>query len=201
MASKEQLLDDPVGLIRETRNNFSLVNDAESLLNITQKIDELQRLVQEKVETRVEEMKLVESQARKTENRLEVLQQTQLASNKDGNGSSDSRDDADELAHELEALETRLVAMREKVDMGLKELAHDAGGHELDLQLLQEAIPTTDRTHKASILKIQVFRSLGLVLDLPNRKALLNKAGTLDVVSLDDSASEFYRTKYLWERM
>ncbi|SCU77864.1 LAFA_0A03730g1_1 [Lachancea sp. 'fantastica'] len=198
MAGKEQLLEDPVDLIRETRNNFSLVNDAESLLNVTQMIDELQRLVHEKVETKAEEVKKVDSAARKTENRLEVLRQTQLASNTDGNGSS-SQNDAGQLAQELEELEKRLVVMRTEVDEGLKELAHDSS-HELDLELLQEAVPT-DRIHKANILKIQVFRSLGLVLDLPHRKVLLNKAGALDVVDLDDSTSEFYRTKYLWERM
>ncbi|SCU78486.1 LAME_0A04654g1_1 [Lachancea meyersii CBS 8951] len=199
MGDKEQLLEDPIGLIRETRNNFSLVNDVESLSNVTRNIDELQRLIQEKVKSRDEEVRQLDAAGRKTENRLEVLRQAQLASNSNGRNRSSSMDETAQLAQELEELEQRLLAMRTEVDQGLQDLVRE-GSSDRDRELVEEARPV-DRAHKANILKIQVFRSLGVVLNLSNRTAVLNRAGTLDVVALDDSSSEFYRTKYLWDRL
>ncbi|SCU94592.1 LADA_0G09538g1_1 [Lachancea dasiensis] len=197
--SKEQLLEDPTGLLRETRNNFSIVNDSESLKNVAKNLEELQRTVEEKLMRKEDEAKQLDLAVRKTQNRLEVLRRARNGTGDNTDALSDA-DGADQLSQELELLEQRLVGLRRQVDEGLKELVAIETVREGSPELLPEK-DAVDRGHKTDILKIQVYRSLGIALDLSNRNALINKTGTLDVVPLDDASDDFFRTKYLWDRI
>uniref|UniRef100_UPI0000D894C2 Hypothetical 24.6 kDa protein in ILV2-ADE17 intergenic region n=1 Tax=Saccharomyces cerevisiae TaxID=4932 RepID=UPI0000D894C2 len=54
-----------------------------------------------------------------------------------------------------------------------------------------------------NILKLKLYRSLGVILDLENDQVLINRKndGNIDILPLDNNLSDFYKTKYIWERL
>lgn len=197
--SKEPLIEDPPSLIRETRANFSIVNDTEALGNIDKNLNELQRLVQEKVSRKNIEVSQSEAALRKSEARLAVLRRTRDES--DTTIISEAGpNDIMQTVQELQALENKLVALRQEVDQGLQQLAEE--NVEIYEDHSVEAFEVEESPERRSnILKVQLYRSLGIVLDSENNRALIHKAGSLDVVPLENVENSYYRTKYIWDRI
>ncbi|CUS20688.1 LAQU0S01e12354g1_1 [Lachancea quebecensis] len=196
--SEEALIEDPSSLIRETRTNFSIVNDTEALSNISKNLNELQRIVREKLDRKSDELRQSESALEKSEARLDALRRAKTESSLEASQGGSS-EDVFEMAKELESLERRLVELRQEVDRGLEQLI-EKNADENKVQELEEDNPE-DPEHRTNVLKIQLYRSLGVVLDADNNRALISKDGTLDVVPVDGNASAYFRTKYLWDRL
>ncbi|KAM3163408.1 Kinetochore-associated Ndc80 complex subunit spc24 [Lachancea thermotolerans] len=196
--SEEALIENPSNLIRETRTNFSIVNDTEALSNISKNLNELQRIVKEKLDRKSNELSQSESALEKNEARLDTLRRARTESGS-GQLQGGSSEDVLEMARELESLERRLVELRQEVDRGLEQLI-EKNADDSKVQELEES-QTEDPEHRTNVLKIQLYRSLGVVLDADNNRALISKDGTLDVVPVDGDASAYFRTKYLWDRI
>ncbi|CAR22475.1 kinetochore-associated Ndc80 complex subunit SPC24 [Lachancea thermotolerans CBS 6340] len=196
--SEEALIENPSNLIRETRTNFSIVNDTEALSNISKNLNELQRIVKEKLDRKSNELSQSESALEKNEARLDTLRRARTESGS-GQLQGGSSEDVLEMARELESLERRLVELRQEVDRGLEQLI-EKNADDGKVQELEES-QTEDPEHRTNVLKIQLYRSLGVVLDADNNRALISKDGTLDVVPVGGDASAYFRTKYLWDRI
>ena len=105
-----------------------------------------------------------------------------------------------QTVQELQALENKLVALRQEVDQGLQQLAEE--NVEIYEDHSVEAFEVEESPERRSnILKVQLYRSLGIVLDSENNRALIHKAGSLDVVPLENVENSYYRTKYIWDRI
>ncbi|CAI5033038.1 CGH_1_HP_G0103920.mRNA.1.CDS.1 [Saccharomyces cerevisiae] len=59
------------------------------------------------------------------------------------------------------------------------------------------------RKQTENILKLKHHRSLGVILDLENDQVLINRKndGNIDILPMIITSTDFYKTKYIWERL
>ncbi|SCW00698.1 LAFE_0C09978g1_1 [Lachancea fermentati] len=193
--SQEQLLEDAPNLIRETRSNFSISNDTELLVSIETNLSELQKLVHENINAREQEVEHLERTMGKSEGKVSLLRERfqEISSNLQQHEVQDS---LLKLAQELEELEQKLVSMRSEMDRGMEKLVKSDSNRELEETLEQQ-----EPDSRANILKLQLYRSMGVILDTDNNQALVRKGDDVDVLPLNDELSDFFKTKYIWDRI
>lgn len=193
--SQEQLLEDAPNLIRETRSNFSISNDTELLVSIETNLGELQKLVHENINAREQEVEHLERTMGKSEGKVSLLRERfqEISSNLQQHEVQDS---LLKLAQELEELEQKLVSMRSEMDRGMEKLVKSDSNRELEETLEQQ-----EPDSRANILKLQLYRSMGVILDTDNNQALVRKGDDVDVLPLNDELSDFFKTKYIWDRI
>ncbi|SCV00485.1 LAMI_0G05380g1_1 [Lachancea mirantina] len=197
--SGDQLLDDPAGLIRETRQNFSISGDLNSLSSIEKSLKQLREFVQEQLEQKTGEVDHLASMASKSESRISLLD-SELAEVAGTELNGGKKEELDEIKKELEKLEVKLRASKTELDAKMQELVKE------DTQRVEIGNSSDNADVRLEILKLQLYRSLGVNLDIKNRQALIQRPdgqGTdgVDFLPLDGELSEFFKTKFVWDRI
>jgi kinetochore protein Spc24 len=104
------------------------------------------------------------------------------------------------------------VSLRSELDEKMKlylkdsEIISTPNGSKIKAKViepeLEEQSAVTPEANE-NILKLKLYRSLGVILDLENDQVLINRKndGNIDILPLDNNLSDFYKTKYIWERL
>nr|7KDF_C Chain C, Spc24 [Saccharomyces cerevisiae] len=72
-----------------------------------------------------------------------------------------------------------------------------------DVDAMKRIRHDLDVIKEESEARLKLYRSLGVILDLENDQVLINRKndGNIDILPLDNNLSDFYKTKYIWERL
>lgn len=123
-----------------------------------------------------------------------------------------SKEELVNLLKDLDGLERNIVSLRSELDEKMKmyikdsEVVSTAEGSEINPKVIESELEdqkTITPEANENILKLKLYRSLGVILDLENNQVLIKRKndGNIDVLPLDDSLSDYYKTKYIWERL
>lgn len=123
-----------------------------------------------------------------------------------------SKEELVSLLKDLDGLERNIVSLRSELDEKMKmyikdsEIVSTADGSEINPKMIESELEdqnTITPEANENILKLKLYRSLGVILDLENNQVLINRKndGNIDVLPLDDNLSDYYKTKYIWERL
>lgn len=202
--SEDQFLEDPSSLLQETRSNFSITNDTESLDRISSNLTQLQSTVKEKLVTKQRRVDQLQVDFEAFQSAVETLEDKRKGLMSDAE-QQNKNDALLKLVDEMEKLEQELVTMRSELDQGMGQLIR---GPLADLETEDEEQNSEqepeDLTLRANILKLKLYRSLGVILDTDNNQALIrqgNDESKLDVLPLEDDLSDYFKTKYIWDRL
>lgn len=202
--SEDQFLEDPSSLLQETRSNFSITNDTESLDRISSNLTQLQSTVKEKLVTKQRRVNQLQVDLEAFQSVVETLEDKRKGLMSDAE-QQNKNDALLKLVDEMEKLEQELVTMRSELDQGMGQLIR---GPLADLETEDEEQNSEqepeDLTLRANILKLKLYRSLGVILDTDNNQALIrqgNDESKLDVLPLEDDLSDYFKTKYIWDRL
>lgn len=202
--SEDQFLEDPSSLLQETRSNFSITNDTESLDRISSNLTQLQSTVKEKLVTKQRQVDQLQVDFETFQSVVETLEDKRKGLMSDTE-QQNKNDALLKLVDEMEKLEQELVTMRSELDQGMGQLIR---GPLADLETEDEGQNSEqepeDLTLRANILKLKLYRSLGVILDTDNNQALIrqgNDESKLDVLPLEDDLSDYFKTKYIWDRL
>lgn len=202
--SEDQFLEDPSSLLQETRSNFSITNDTESLDRISSNLTQLQSTVKEKLVTKQRRVDQLQVDFEAFQSVVETLEDKRKGLMSDAE-QQNKNDALLKLVDEMEKLEQELVTMRSELDQGMGQLIR---GPLADLETEDEEQNSEqepeDLTLRANILKLKLYRSLGVILDTDNNQALIrqgNDESKLDVLPLEDDLSDYFKTKYIWDRL
>lgn len=202
--SEDQFLEDPSSLLQETRSNFSITNDTESLDRISSNLTQLQSTVKEKLVTKQRRVDQLQVEFEAFQSVVETLEDKRKGLMSDAE-QQNKNDALLKLVDEMEKLEQELVTMRSELDQGMEQLIRGplANLETEDEEQNSEQEPE-DLTLRANILKLKLYRSLGVILDTDNNQALIRQGNDefkLDVLPLEDDLSDYFKTKYIWDRL
>ncbi|EJS44227.1 spc24p [Saccharomyces arboricola H-6] len=211
MSQKESLLDGPVEFLKEVRESFNIQQDVDALKRIRHDLD----VIREKSEAKIaeESSKVSESRKKLNAERIDVAKlEGDLEYTKEEGNEFGSKEDLINLLNDLDGLERNIVSLRTELDEKMKmyikdsEIISSANGSEINPKMIESELGdqnaiTPDANE--NILKLKLYRSMGVILDLENNQVLINRKsdGNIDVLPLDDSLSDYYKTKYIWERL
>lgn len=182
--------------IMETSVNIE--NDTEEYLK---KEEELLLQLQKDADIQYEELdKLNKELAQLKKDTESILRQDQLT----------------DLIKELDTIEKENLEMKNRNDKHIHELAdiyrvnadtdNGANSNEsINMIVCNEEEETkkilADPTARANILKLKLFRSLGVVIDIKTEQVFIEELDKLDILKLNEGYSKYFTTKYLWERI
>lgn len=212
----QDLLENPAELLREVRDNFIIQGDVESIGNIDRKINEIRKKTQDhNRDTRIEITKLgvqVETKNSKIEE-LEV----DLGRIKEDSQELVDENEIIDYVNELDDLEKNIVSLRSQLDERIvkyvkeeRSISKEALLDETDKPLnetlnIEEKDAIEIMSHpivRANILKLKLYRSMGVIIDEDNNQVLIETVeNKVDALPLDDDISDFFKTKYIWERI
>ncbi|CAI4035591.1 hypothetical protein SMKI_13G2410 [Saccharomyces mikatae IFO 1815] len=211
MSQKDSLLDNPVEFLREVRESFNIQQDVDAMKRIRQDLDTIAEESEAKIAN--EHSKVSESNKKLNAERINIAKlEGDLEYTKEESNEFGSKDELVKLLKDLDELERNIVSLRGELDEKMKlyikdsEIVPTAEGSEINPKIMESELDdqsTINPEANENVLKLKLYRSLGVILDLENDQVLINGKNeeNIDVLPLDDSLSDFYKTKYIWERL
>lgn len=207
--SNNGLLENPAELLREVRESFIIEQDVESLFTIDKKIEQIKTKSQEKLRDKKLEISRLEGQLKDSESRVESLN-SNLSQIKKESQDLVGKNHVVDFVKELDELEQSIVDMRselnEKVSKFVQESQSSSSNNILgsegpqDEELQSESL--LDPQVKADLLKLKLYRSLQVFIDDVNGQVMIEgKNNEINTLPLDDEFSDYFKTKYIWERV
>ncbi|CAB4254453.1 kinetochore-associated Ndc80 complex subunit SPC24 [Maudiozyma barnettii] len=185
-SSLNEIMDATVGI--EQENEKYLKEEEETLFKLQKKVKEQQETVES---LNRELLKLKED----TDS---ILQQDKLM----------------DLVAELDFIEKKNLQVKNSNDKRINELADQYNKDGENSQTPIDTINLIDRDEneaaqkiledpvsRANILKLKLFRSLGVVIDVKAEQVFIEESDKLDVLMLNEGYSNYFKTKYIWERI
>lgn len=199
MASNE-LLENPAELLRDVRENFIIQQDVDSIANIDGKIEEIRSLSQDKLKTKESDIRSLDSQLEKDKLLIDELT-LKLNTFREESLELASQRQVVDYVKELDDLEQSIVLMRGQLDEKIVQLVKDSRDQQTK-EFPEESLILSDPVARANILKLKLYRSLGVTIDEDNGQALIRGQGNdVDILPLDSDFSDFFKTKFVWEKI
>ncbi|CAR29925.1 hypothetical protein ZYGR_0AD06160 [Zygosaccharomyces rouxii] len=199
MASNE-LLENPAELLRQVRENFIIQEDVAAIGGIDEKLDQIQAQSRQKLASKEGEISTLESQL-KTENDQVNELTTSLDRVRQESQELASQRQIVDYVKELDELEQSIVSMRSELDEKIVKLVKDTRDQDSsespdESQLLQDPVA------RANILKLKLYRSMGVIIDQENGQVLIKDPNNdVDILPIDSDLSDFFKTKFIWEKI
>lgn len=207
--SNNGLLENPADLLREVRESFIIDHDVESLLTIDGKMEQIRTKSQEKLRDKKLEISRLETQLQNSESRVNSLSKD-LNQIKDESQDLVSNNDVVDFVKELDELEQSIVDLRsnlgEKVAKFVQGSETSSNGQSLiSEETLNKEVQSDilqDPEARADLLKLKLYRSLQIFIDDVNHQVMIEgNDNEINTLTLDDDLSDYFRTKYIWDRM
>lgn len=212
--SSNDILENPAELLREVRESFIIDQDIESLLNIDGKMEQIRARSQDKLRDKKTEISRLEMQLRASESRVQSLSQD-LNQIKGESQDLVGQSDVVDFVKELDTLEQSIVDLRSDLDVRVTKFVEGNRATSSDEPLFDQQVSSEkaldkqgqsemllDPEAKANLLKLKLYRSLLIFIDDVNNQVMIEgNENEINTLPLDDDLSDFFRTKYIWDRM
>lgn len=210
--SNNELLENPADLLKEVRENFMIEQDVNSLINIDRKIEEIQSRSQEELRSKKTDISKLHIQLDTSTSKVDALK-TDLDRIKDESQELVGQNEVVDYVKELDELEQSIVSLRSQLDERIVHLVRSGrsstGGSSLDQSPIAVVIDPEEEIEiinnpasRANLLKLKLYRSMGVVLDEDNNQVLIEgNDNAIDVLPLNDDISDFFKTKFIWDRI
>ncbi|AQZ16140.1 SPC24 (YMR117C) [Zygosaccharomyces parabailii] len=199
MANNE-LLENPAELLREVRENFMIQQDVDSIANIDDKINQIHSKSLAKLKAKNIDVQSLHSQYEKERKLVDELS---LESDKFRQESQElaSQRQVVDYVKELDELEQSIVLMRGQLDEKIIQLVRDSRDQEKK-EFPEESMILSDPIAKANILKLKLYRSMGVVVDEEKGQVLIKgNENEVNILPIDNDFSDFFKTKFIWEKI
>lgn len=199
--SVNELVENPADLLREVRENFIIQQDVDSLETIDKQVTQLSDLAKEKLNSNRIEISKYSSQLESQNLNVSTLNEN-LNRVKQESEQFVPQEELDRNLKDLEQLETRAKDLRKEMDLKISKLVKIEKTIEEATTIEETIDDLNDPITKANILKLKMYRSMGVIADTDNNQILIDMGnGELDILPLDNNLSGYFITKYIWGKM
>ncbi|AET40490.1 kinetochore-associated Ndc80 complex subunit SPC24 Ecym_6094 [Eremothecium cymbalariae DBVPG len=200
------VLENPAELLRQTRQNFSISHDLQLLSASEENLKRISHRTQQLQSKSAQELSFLQSQLNERSKAMDAIRATQASESQHLNTLMQSQE-LITLSKDLEQLENQIIEIRNELDQGMSQLLQSS-----DISTASSIADIEKETQKAlqspevqtNLLKLQLFSSLGVLLDTEHNQALIERGDNagIDTITLEDSSlSPYFRTKYVWDRL
>ncbi|EDO19612.1 hypothetical protein Kpol_1018p151, partial [Vanderwaltozyma polyspora DSM 70294] len=206
-----QLVENPDELLRDVRESFRIQQDIDSIGNINNSINTLNQLSKDKLNEQRFKISETTLNIDTTSSAIEILVSDLNRIQNEASQFSSNNTLELEL-NSLQDLENSVVDLRKKLDSKITNLVNA----ERSLAATTSTTTTTptspvpapletaleDPVVKSNLLKLKLYRSLGVIVDSENNQVLIHlQNGEFDVLPLDNNLSGYFLTKYIWDKL
>ncbi|CCD26446.1 kinetochore-associated Ndc80 complex subunit SPC24 NDAI_0H02720 [Naumovozyma dairenensis CBS 421] len=234
MADNDPLINNLAALLRETRENFDIEHDIDTIININDKLTELKNRSNELKTSKESEITSLRNNLESQGEKIQILNDN-LNKTKEESKNFKSKDQLIDVVKELDELENDVVSMRSQLDQKITRFVTSSSSPQRPPLSLSISSPPknshmnglsnyddetneilNDPIAKANILRLKLYRSMGIILDIDNNQVLIdsynynnngnnndtnnNSNNKIDILPLDDDLSDYFKTKYIWEK-
>lgn len=199
MVSNE-LLENPAELLRQVRENFIIQDDVAAIHGIDDKLNQVRSQSKQKLHSREDEISKLESELTAGNDRIKELTTSLDRRRRESQELASQRQIVD-YVKELDELEQSIVSMRSELDEKIVRLVKDTRDQD-SLESSDESEVLQDPVARANILKLKLYRSMGVVIDEENGQVLIRDSNDeVDTLPIDSDLSDFFKTKFIWEKI
>ncbi|SMN19171.1 similar to Saccharomyces cerevisiae YMR117C SPC24 Component of the evolutionarily conserved kinetochore-associated Ndc80 complex (Ndc80p-Nuf2p-Spc24p-Spc25p) [Maudiozyma saulgeensis] len=199
-----------VATLRETFNTNNVRSSLNEIMDATTGIEqENEKYLEEEEEILLQ----LKNKVNKQKETVESLNK-ELLKLKEDTDTILQQDKLVDLVSELDIIEKKNLQLKNDNDKRINELAiqynaeADNTKHPIDTINLIDRDENEetkkmleDPVSRANILKLKLFRSLGVVIDVKAEQVFIEESDKIDVLMLNDGYSNYFKTKYIWERI
>ncbi|AQZ17767.1 SPC24 (YMR117C) [Zygosaccharomyces parabailii] len=199
MANNE-LLENPAELLRDVRENFMIQQDVDSIANIDDKINQIHSKSLAKLKAKNADVQSLDSQYEKKRTLVDELS-LELDKFRQESEKLANQKQVVDYVKELDDLEQSIVLMRGQLDEKIIKLVRDSRDQE-EREFPEESMILSDPIAKANILKLKLYRSMGVVVDEEKGQVLIKgNENEVNILPIDNDFSDFFKTKFIWEKI
>ncbi|CCE64120.1 hypothetical protein TPHA_0G02820 [Tetrapisispora phaffii CBS 4417] len=200
--SNNEMLENPTELLKNLQELFLVEHDVKSLEKIDTSINRLTELTKEKLNSNHIEISKQTSVLDKGNIDISALRD-QLERAQDESDQYKSANAMETKIQELERLEAEVKRIREDLNEKVSTLV------KLDKEIANEvnfddksSMNSDDPITKANILKLKLYRSMGVIVDSVNNQILINQEnGEIDILPIENEYSDYFVTKHIWSKI
>lgn len=223
----ENNLQETIDLLKSTREGFIITEDLKILNHINSSIKELGQRQEETEKKQKQEMKKLEEEIQTTEFEIDGLEEKIQSIDEELKQYADKEQIFSEYANKIEILQNGNLEMKKEIEDHINQIIdindgkdvfsnsnldseeEDVNGEAKEDDKSKQNVNTElddeklmDPAVRANLLKLKLYRSLGVVIDSNTNQVFIEHGDSgVDVLSLDDDYSEFYKTKFIWDRL
>lgn len=193
--------------LRKTFEDNTLAKQLSETVEESRKIEEENK---EYLEAEEEKIRLLKDRVDDQRKQLSILTD-EISNLQRETNSVIEQDKLVRLVTELDDMERENLHLKNRNDTRVNELASTFNRDHPDSNVIgsiidqDETIETKkileNPVSKANILKLKLFRSLGMILDEKKQQVFIEGNDKLDVLMLNEGYSDYFKTKYIWERI
>ncbi|GAV56315.1 hypothetical protein ZYGR_0BB00920 [Zygosaccharomyces rouxii] len=199
MASNE-LLENPAELLRQVRENFIIQDDVAAIGGIDDKLDQIRSQSRQKLDSKEGEISTLQSQLEAENGRVDELNASLHRMRQESQELASQRQIVD-YVKDLDELEQSIVSMRSELDEKIVKLVRDTRDQD-SYESPDESKVLQDPVARANILKLKLYRSMGVIIDEENGQVLIKDSkNEVDILPIDSDLSDFFKTKFIWEKI
>ena len=203
-------LSQSIASLQDLRKSFETNTSAKLLSETMEESRQLEHENDEYLKAEEEKIHLLKERVDNQHTELQTLHD-EISNLQRETNSVIEQDKLVRLVTELDDIERENLQLKNKNDTRVNELArtfnknHPESSDIANLIDQDETIETQrvmeNPISKANILKLKLFRSLGVILDEKKQQVFIEGNDKLDVLMLNEGYSEYFKTKYIWERI
>lgn len=208
-----EILKDPAELLRETKEAFTIQDDINALIVINEKLKSIKQKSGELLDNKSDKVTKLSGKLSSLNKKIDDLN-IQLSQTQEESKNFEKNDRMEDFEKELQALEAENNELKTTIDDKISHFVEQSQGSSSPLT---SSLPTSqmdkeideeerellkDPNVRANILKLKLFRSLGVILDSANKQVFIEgNDNKIDVLSLDEDYSDYFKTKYIWDKI
>lgn len=200
--STENLLE----LLKQASEEYTAADDVSYIHEMNKNIDKLESQLKTQLEESRGNLAKLENDLIDTEQSLGDLRELMKDATEEATIMRRS-DKVVTVVDELEKLEQEVNKLNLEIEEKVTKLANDNnyrdnGNAEIDV-INKEMEQEYDPIFAANILKLKLYRSLGVRLDIENNQVLIQNKGSgrIDTLPLESDLTEHFKVKYIWDRI
>ncbi|KAL3232533.1 Kinetochore protein SPC24 [Nakaseomyces bracarensis] len=200
--STQELID----LLKQASAEYAEADDVSYIYQMNANIDKLESRLKSQLEQSRDNVTELETDLIETERSLNGLRELMKDATEEATIMR-RNDKVTGIVDELQKLESEIKDLNMEIEEKVTKLANDDndrenGNAEIDI-IKQEVEQEYDPVFAANILKLKLYRSLGVRLDLENGQILIQnkESGGIDTLPLESDLTDHFIVKYIWDRI
>ncbi|KAG0670780.1 kinetochore-associated Ndc80 complex subunit spc24 [Maudiozyma exigua] len=208
-------LSQSINAIAKLRGTFNAKNVKTALNEIVEVTGGIEKDNEDYIKEEKESLLELQRRADMQQETLDTLK-NELNQLKKETESIFNQDQLANLVKELDILEKENLEKKNRNDKNIRELAvlynvntDTDNGRNSNGSINIFARDEEEETKKilenpisrANLLKLKLFRSLGVIVDIKTQQVFIEDSDRLDVLMLNEGYSNYFKTKYIWERI
>lgn len=224
-------LQETIDLLKSTREGFSITEDVTILNHINSTVKKMEQKFNDNEKKQKKELQHLEEEIQTTQFDIDSLQEKIKLLEAEMKQYDDTDQVFSQYAKDIELLQTQNLQLKQEIEDLIQQLIDindgkdildttgstdpaetdardqndtaagvDKASQNVSLEMSDDKL--LDPAVRLNLLQLKLYRSLGVIIDSKTNQVFIKHGdSSVDVLSLDDNYSDYYKTKFIWDRL